>query len=280
MLDKSERVCYYHCMHELNGIVRCVGDIHGKPHLIPKDEDWADHLILMGDIGLGFKPNTDDEELNEIVEEGRTQEVLERIRDNAVAAAGGNENVQIWLVRGNHDNPAYWSLVTETAKNVFQKANTKNNLHLLQDEFVLINGKKWLTFGGGVSVDQAIRKDGYDYWHDEEIDTFDKFSAEEIEGILSHVGVMPPKVRATPNNFIQKIIEKSGLKLHAAIDREKTILESLYGKFKPKRWIYAHWHVEEIFSENGCAHVVLDAEFTPRYDGLKLPKPAQSIDIQ
>ena len=268
-------------MNTLQGTVRLVGDIHGKPHAIPANPEHADHIILLGDIGLGFRPNTDNEPFNEAVEEGRTEELLELIHKYAIKGAGGNENVQIWLLRGNHDNPGYWNGSSECAKNVYENVNLDElNIHLLQDEFITINGKKWFVFGGGVSVDVAIRTDGFDYWHDEIISDFADITPEHVEGILSHVGTKPPCVEKTPNAFIEKIIERTGPQLHAAIARENSILESLYTKFTPSRWIYAHWHVGESFMKNDCAHVVLNAEFTPRYEGLKEFKTSQTIDIQ
>mgnify|MGYP000824226927 FL=1 len=81
-------------MLDLEGDIYLIGDIHGKKfQLIEKIKNFniADaHLILLGDIGVGFNDN------NYAFDYGWLNDELKKL------------NCKAYLLRGNHDNPSHW----------------------------------------------------------------------------------------------------------------------------------------------------------------------------
>lgn len=252
---------YLHKKKEINGVVRLIGDIHGNAASIPADDTHADHYIFLGDVGLGFRNILGDEELSDMYEKTHYLRFFKDLHTLTIEGSGGNKDVHIWFIRGNHDNPGYWKNTSRVWGEIYDQLppEIKSHIHFIEDETISINGEDWFVLGGGVSIDIYRRTEGYSYWKDEEIRQPVGFENANLVGILSHVGPKPPSIKERGTALVDRLVEITGQSLRDSIDREARILDSLYQQMHPKKWIYAHWHVGETFTENGCSHVVLDA---------------------
>lgn len=255
-------------MLKLKGDTIVVGDIHGDPLKLLWQAPRLDthpgkikHVILLGDIGFGFVrkryhgrlsavaamldcvntlDDVDDdafsEELNYCVNVSARELILSIM--SAVKILTGNRDVQVYAIRGNHDNPAFWDSRTKQGKTARLE---DKNFHFLKDGFIEINKELWLTIGGGVSVDRFIaqRVEGVTWWAGEEINgNFNKplpVGYKKLTGILSHTGEVPPYADyKLPDSYEGWVAE--------ALKREQQALESLAVRYNPKYWVYGHFH--------------------------------------
>src|SRR5919198_5681056 len=99
-------------------------------------------LIQVGDFGVGFGP--------------RAQEQADLLALDAVLADTGNT---LWVIRGNHDDPAYFTGVAGVPC---------ARIRFLPDYSLLsVEGRKILCVGGATSSDRLLRTPGRDYLLDE-----------------------------------------------------------------------------------------------------------------
>lgn len=213
-------------IHELKGTCIFVGDIHGRPLNVSKSHfemnktESIPHIILCGDIGFGFD-STD-----------RLEEVLDTVFYH---------EAEIWLVRGNHDNPAFWYGKHEAIEKEFPR------IHFVQDnDIMIINDKKYLVMGGGISIDQAYRTEGKSYWPDELVKEAEYDG--EIYGIISHSGPCPPCLPPMDHPLIKYGSEK----MRQQLNEERDLFERALVKYQPKVWIYGHYHVHDFYEREGC----------------------------
>ena len=121
-------------MNKFDYIFFC-GDIHGEYDVIPNF--IRDHklynvaVIVVGDFGIGFEVmKTEIKRLNYL--------------NNRMK----HTNSKLFAIRGNHDNPLYFT-------GEFDKSNVK----LLPDYTILnLNDNNILCIGGAISVDRKQRK--------------------------------------------------------------------------------------------------------------------------
>lgn len=142
-----------------------LGDIHGDFQVIVNfarrnSSGENINLIQVGDFGVGFTRDFSDDMsyLNRILYEN---------------------NINLYIVRGNHDNPYFFS----SPKNL-------SNITFVKDYTVLeIEGRRILCVGGGISVDRALRSQGIDYWGEEkfylETGTLKELSG--IDMVVTHI---------------------------------------------------------------------------------------------
>lgn len=270
---------YIELPQEINGVVRLIGDIHGQVENIPADNSHADHFIFLGDIGVGFRNPHVDEELADMLEKTQYLEFYKSLHRAAMAGSGNNENVHLWLIRGNHDNPGYWNGESKIFLEIYEQlpTNVKSHLHFLEDEMLIINGEKWWVLSGGVSIDVYRRTEGCSYWKNEEIREPIGFEDTEVTGVISHVGPKPPAIKLKGTALVDRLIEITGEHLRESINREEAVIKSYFQMLKPKKWIYGHWHVSETFIEDGCTHVVLDAGHFNRLLGTESPSETLTL---
>lgn len=206
-----------------------IGDIHGNFKklfsLINNSEIKNDTFIQIGDFGVGFRPIEDEYLLLSFI--------------NEMLIEDGND---MYVIRGNHDNPSYFT------EDKFGFSNIK----FLPDFHVLeINGKTILTVGGALSIDRIQRKEGVNYWKDEEFplivpDIKDFYTDNPIDIVCTHTCptfTWPFALAPIVKNFIE--IDP---KLEYELISERKRLDLLYEKvseyngFAPKHWIYGHMH--------------------------------------
>lgn len=208
------------------GNVWVVGDIHGSLQQLGDAMKLATHyenqsnasvsIIVLGDVGLGFP--ADRTGSRTLVKMGRLAKTF---------------NVDVYLIRGNHDNPEVWN-GTEASEAMAEHGCT--NVTLLHDGIVLVNNEKYLVVSGGLSIDKEYREEGQDWWPDESVSiSMDVVGdAEGVTGILSHTGPRPsivsiglPAVFASADKDAQ---------------REQAVMAAVGNAVLPEKWVYGHFH--------------------------------------
>lgn len=217
------------------------GDIHSIIDVIPnylKNNELNNCAVFqVGDFGIGFD--------NDHKENRRMNYLNERMK---------NYNSDLYVIRGNHDNPKY-----------FDGTYNLSNLFLLKDySEVEINYLNILCIGGAISVDRIERK-GYwnekkthDYWKDESI-VFDEEILKEfryIDIVVTHSA--PNFCYPLSIGGIEKWISKDEeLNDDVLVERNNLTMmyEILSKNNKLQNWYYGHFH-KDVISYNS------DTKFT------------------
>lgn len=220
----------------------CVGDTHGNHkfiiHKIKSLNIRDTTLIHVGDFGVGFKKihndKVDMENLNNSLE------------DN---------NCHMYVIRGNHDNPAYFNGTWEWG-----------NLHLVPDYTVItVNGDDVLLVGGAISIDRKQRinekladarkgKDRDYYWYDEAF-VLDEDKLREVNGIRYVVTHNCPSFTSPINDtsngpgshgWLVSGFSSSDPELKNDLNKERSDLTRMYEILKENnnigKWLYGHYH--------------------------------------
>jgi len=216
-----------------------LGDIHGNFNYLMwyiKQHKLNDCFIYqVGDFGIGFT-----NEYNDMKTLGDLNRFL------------NERNIQMYAIRGNHDNPKYFDGHLE---------KHFDNLHLLADYTVIeLNGKKILGVGGAVSIDRRQRmreqleyarvgREVELYWHDE-IFILDEEKLKTFEGIDIVVTHTAPEfcLPVNKNGFGWLVDQYAAddTKLKGELTEERTLVTKMYEILKEKNkidyWYYGHFH--------------------------------------
>ncbi len=150
------------------------GDIHGAGGLFGRAASAAAlthaSVIFLGDIGIGFDDPTPEASFA------------------SFDAYLGQRALHAYLIRGNHDVPAYW----ETPQREEIEGRCPHITFLSQGP-VEINGELFYVYPGGVSEDRWRRQEGVNWFRNE---VMVPARLPELQrpyrGILGHVGPQPP----------------------------------------------------------------------------------------
>jgi DNA repair exonuclease SbcCD nuclease subunit len=199
------------------------GDVHGNfKYLLTLISGYNfrdSNIVICGDCGFGFE------------EHKKEVATVKYLNQSFVA-----RNNQLYLCRGNHDDPKYWS----EEDNLSDK-----NIHFVPDYSVLqIENNNVLFLGGAISVDRVERKINRSYWEKEPfiLDLEKLNSMRNIDIVISH---------SSPNYCYPY-----GLKGMSWFDRDTTLQQEVmkerndlaraYDKLsknnKIKYWFYGHFH--------------------------------------
>lgn len=209
-----------------------VGDIHGnfsnfeKTMGNSKNSDY----ILVGDVGLGFHSK---EYYTEWFRDWN-----ERLR---------NDGNVIYLIRGNHDDPSFWT----------EKKINFSNIILVQDYEVLrLKNKNILCVGGALSIDRKHRVEGVTYWKDEEFvyneDLTNSFR--DIDIVITHTAPEFCFPRGYDTKFLQSFyFYDTTLRTDLVVERIEMARMfqclnrgDIFGKpNKIFAWYYGHYHISK-----------------------------------
>ncbi len=237
---------------DTRNIVVC-GDIHGEfnavIHKLCIQYQMTDTLLIVaGDCGFGFdRP-------------GYYDAVF---RHNA--ARLGKANNRVLMIRGNHDDPAYFS-EGRIAHERFRTVPDYSIVHAC--------GHSILCVGGAVSIDRAHRK-SFDAkhpssltasWWSGEMPTYDKEALDAI-GKNSRIDTV---ITHTAPSFCE-LLSKNGLAQWAEQDpdipadcaRERETMDCILSHLKRSghplfRWYYGHFHQSWCSEINGIIYSMLD----------------------
>lgn len=194
-----------------------MGDVHGKwgrLKTILKGIFDAD-IFIAGDIGLGFHHLKQDES---------------DLRKICLTCC--QQNIMLYLVRGNHDNPSRWDEI-----------ESLTNVILVQDyETVHVNGKSILCIGGGVSIDRDYRTPGKDWWYNEKVIYNEEVEAMSgINYVITHV--KPDFVPMEGELIYDDTIEEGNIMAK--------VFRVLSQSNKIKAWYFGHYHKRIFHEERG-----------------------------
>lgn len=237
-------------MNNLKNII-VIGDIHGNWDLIPNTiRDYQlDNcaFIVAGDFGIGFEPM-----INELK---RIKNISKRMK---------RTNSVLYAVRGNHDNPDYFTGEFDT-----------DNLKLIPDYTVLnLNNINILCVGGAYSIDRTKRKSYYksrkqksdifvvnDYWKNEvfNYDHSKIMSLKNIDVVITHSApnITPPYLKGGLEDWAvndKNIIQDTRI--------ERSQLTQMYYNLKEnnniKYWFYGHFHQSNSMEYNDTKFIGLN----------------------
>jgi Icc-related predicted phosphoesterase len=208
-----------------------MGDTHGNwGACIETLQEYyiRDAVVLhVGDVGIGFLPK----ETQEDILESLNHELAER-------------NVRMFCIRGNHDDPQYFSGEYEYS-----------NIVLLADySKMLINGKKFLFVGGAISIDRIMRTPNKSWWSDE-VFVLDESRAEKCDVLITH----------TAPNWIGPI-DKIGIGWYTERDpnlweeccAERLTMNRLIEITEPDQHFCGHFHRSESAVNDKCISRILN----------------------
>jgi Calcineurin-like phosphoesterase len=187
-------------------LVRFIGDVHGKYGRYKKLIADVENSIQVGDMGVGFRR----------VGGFRDGELYSNPPHYAMARANHR------FIRGNHDNPG------ECAK------------HSQWIDDGKIEGDT-MFIGGAVSIDRALRQEGYNWWSDEEL------SAERLNELVDRFVQIRPRVMVTHDCPEEVAVEMERLTCRGKLDprfssRSRQAFQSMWSAYSPDLWIFGHWH--------------------------------------
>lgn len=147
-----------------------------------------------------------------------------------------NQDTKIYFAPGNHED--HWALRDRTTNelwpNVFYMP--RGTVRMLPD------GRNVLFFGGAASIDKAYRTYGYDWFPEEMITQKDIYQLPDvkIDIVITHTA---------PNEFV---IKDPRISDRIFKDTCRDALSYVLNKYKPKRWIFGHFHTYQTGLYNDC----------------------------
>lgn len=220
-----------------------LGDIHGEFNKLAYEiKNYYKHkncyIISVGDFGLGFhNPNH------------------EKIELRKLGAALKNNNIHLYVIRGNHDDPSYF----KETNNPFDY----ENITLLKDysELTLL-GKNILLVGGAISVDRRFRVLNKSYWIDEKfiLKTESEFPYKDRQYDLVVTHTRPGICGAFKGFSEIEYWCENDKDLKNELIEESNNLDILYHLTKPKYFCYGHFHKSSVSKYENTEFRCLDID--------------------
>jgi len=134
-------------------------------------------------------------------------------------------NPQHRFIRGNHDDPAKCKTMPGYI-----------NDGLIENDVMFI--------GGAWSIDYARRREGYDWWRDEELSIsqfnrlYDVYTTVQPRVMITHDA--PTDV--TYQMFVQTGLAIGGMSAKKIQTRTGQALQAMFEAHQPDEWYFGHWH--------------------------------------
>lgn len=211
--------------------VYVTGNLHGKLGIDRLSEGYFveqkelsvdDNLIILGDFGLIWDNNIEDEMM---------LDELDKKQYNILFVDGAHENFT--LLNEYEVVDLYGGKAHKIRDNIY---------HLIRGEVYVIGGKKYLVFGGGESEDKGYRVEGETYWK-EEVPTDDDWNnlrsnLKEHNNYVDYV-----LTYTTPSSDLKLIGAEYGINLGTGNSINRA-LEELKKEIKYKKWIHSYYHLD------------------------------------
>lgn len=243
-----------------------VGDIHGYfgslISMIKRYEITDSCIIVCGDCGLGFYQwDSTKQQLN------RLNNICEK------------NNVTIVMIRGNHDDPSF-----------FTRGKITSNIIPVSD-YTVINGTilcvggatsidrkyrmsvknkycvEYLKYHPGRSIEEAMENTPNLYWQNE-APVYSDADLNEIKDVGLNITTVcthtcPSFCDPVSKDGIQSWIEQDPA-LECDISEERKVMDLLYEKLNSdghqvKDWIYGHYHRHNMMVVDNTRYLMLDA---------------------
>lgn len=234
-------------------MILLLGDIHGNFNFVKSQitqKNISDCTIIqVGDFGIGFTYLENDEK------------TLMNLNDFLKGV-----NVNLIAIRGNHDNPVFFSGKYEFS-----------NLRLLPDYSTInLEGYNFLFIGGAISIDRTERvKENNSnikygsrrrcYWDNEGIIYKPEITKtiKDIDFVVTHTAPdwCEPNNKLGFGSFVESW-SKYDSKLLSDLTLERNqmtnIFLDLYDNNRIKKHFYGHFHKSYLNNHNGVDHHLLD----------------------
>jgi len=205
------------------------GDIHGSLDIQKlntalfqqqKELTKNDYLIILGDFGLTWDESDD------------RKYWLKWLND---------KNFTTLFIDGNHEN---FDLLYKYPAVDFLGGKThqvrESIYHLMRGEIFTIEGIKFFTFGGGVSIDRAYRIE-FKSWWSQEIPNYTEIENGFINLEKHNNTVDYVLTHAAPSDISLEVVESH----HCETDQVTRILDEFEKVVKYKRWFFGHHHIDK-----------------------------------
>jgi hypothetical protein len=196
-----------------------IGDVHGKYRQYKRVIAGRRGTVQVGDMGVGFF-------------KFRRGEVVPDHNPPHRHMVEGNHR----FIRGNHDNPA----VCRRQSQWIPDGTVEGDV---------------MFVGGALSVDRKWRKEGLDWWPDEEL------SIAELDRLIDVYAAVMPRIMVTHDcpQFLEKtMVEVSGRDKSITPSRTRQAFAAMFGRHRPQHWVFGHWHHTIRTERGGCTFMCLD----------------------
>ena len=231
---------------ELTDPVYLCGDIHGDTAGLKATIEILDlrdcTIILLGDVGI-FR-------------------YRDYKRYRTLDSLCSDRNIMVYAIRGNHDNPGFFSeFVTDISERFWNKFTNFKPVH--DHAKIKYKGKIGYVISGATSRDRCLRKNfqrtyvdfnnlyrGGDWWPKEAIKVM---QADDADFILSHIGPLNSDMQIDiPGKFIEM-----DPYLESELKLEQQLLHNMLNYMQPKRWYFGHYHVNKNYLINNTKCIIL-----------------------
>jgi len=210
----------------------CIGDIHGKLYRLSTLLEGLPErstVICVGDIGLGF-PDT------------KTPQCLDDVDQIA-----RNKNHQVWLLRGNHDDPNIWKKDRYTWNDHLTNVRIARDVHRL-----LIDNIHIIMVGGAISVDRIRddRLEGKNWWSGEAVSSNALSLVEDlvetygkVDLLATHVGPFEAEPKMDKDEDTINYYSQTDLNLRSEVEAERRLISEIVVKSQAKQAVFGHYHI-------------------------------------
>lgn len=207
--------------------IQLCGDIHGSFDSLQRIiNSFKGLTIVLGDVGIGF--------VHQYVNPLFYLDKDAPYKLTTLTNFEVNREQLVWI-RGNHDNP-----------------DMCRKHHNYLGEYGVFQGIFYIS--GAWSIDRDYRKEGVDWWADEELtmeqcyDALDLYKQTKPRIVISH---------DCPKRVLSLIYHSNAIET-----RTGQLLDSMFEQWKPKQWIFAHHHLSFKASVQGTEFRCLDCHET------------------
>jgi hypothetical protein len=212
-----------------------LGDHHGDwnwlSYLIKTKDIKNSIIISVGDLGIGFQHNKESEHQTY----------------NNLNCFFKKRNINFYGIRGNHDDPIYFT---------GERRLSLSNFELIEDYTILTyNSKKIQFIGGAISIDRTGRTPGVSYWEEERVE-FRKNFCKKVDILVTHTApsfCFPQQL----NEMVYGWAREDAYLLEDLSD-ERAVMNEIFKLCQPDLHLYGHFHSSQTEHLNGCTHKLLD----------------------
>lgn len=211
----------------------CVGDTHGNwnnlLHNIRSKNIIDAYVMSVGDLGIGFHPKTDVNTCKTL-----SQEFCDR-------------NIMFYGIRGNHDNPMYFTGETRIKF---------SNFELVEDYSVYEYDSKLIQLiGGAVSIDRTSRRTGVSIWENEGMQ-FERDKCKKVDVLITHTA--PSYCFPQTLNEMVYGWAREDAYLIEDLTEERAVMDEIFKICSPTTHFYGHFHTSVSEKINKCTHTLLN----------------------
>lgn len=212
-----------------------VGDLHGYYNKLKSKICYNNNsnYIQLGDFGVGFSEND--------------FSILNDLNDILV-----EYNSNLFVLRGNHDNPEFWN-----------GNSNYSNITFVKDNSVLdIEGHSIYFLGGGISIDRVAREINYSYWLDESVD-YNIILDKEFDIICTHVPYRDIYPSFMDTSSIVRYFSEFDKNLLTDLEKENKFMKYVNDyiqRIDCKYWFSGHFHESCYMEKNGILYKSLNID--------------------